>query len=437
MTDTRDLPKENGATLGAEMYALAERLWPLNRSISGEGLRETLRILQEYVPELELIEVPTGTQAFDWTVPEEWQVSEAWIADEDGNRLIDFADNNLHLVGYSVGVDKTLSLEELQPHLHSLPEQPEAIPYVTSYYERNWGFCLSQNQRDTLEPGNYRVRIDARHFEGSITLAEAVFPGETDEEIFFSTYCCHPSMANNELSGPCVATALARIIRNMPERRLTYRFVFVPETIGSLAYLSRKLQSLKDKVIAGFNLTCVGDERTWSYLPSRAGDTLADRVARHCLKHLAPEFKRYEWRHRGSDERQYCAPGVGLPVATVTRSKFHEYPEYHTSLDRLGRTVTAQGLGETIGFFAALMRCLEANRSPQAMVKGEPQLGARGLYPGTSKIGSVVSVWPYLEILTWADGRHDLIDIAEHSGIPAWDLIGPLQSLVGEGLVSV
>ena len=436
MTDTSDLPKENGATLGAEMYALAERLWPLNRSISGEGLRETLQILQEYVPELELIEVPTGAQAFDWTVPEEWQVSEAWIADEDGNRLIDFADNNLHLVGYSVGVDKTLSLEELQPYLHSLPEQPEAIPYVTSYYERNWGFCLSQNQRDTLEPGNYRVRIDARHFEGSITLAEAVFPGETDEEIFFSTYCCHPSMANNELSGPCVATALARIIRNMPERRLTYRFVFVPETIGSLAYLSRKLQSLKDKVIAGFNLTCVGDERTWSYLPSRAGDTLADRAARHCLKHLAPEFKRYEWRDRGSDERQYCAPGVDLPVASVMRSKYHEYPEYHTSLDRLGQTVTAAGLDKTIGFYKTMIQVLESNCRPVASTRGEPQLGRRGLYANTSKVGSADAHSALLELLTWADGTNDLIDIAERSGLPAWKLLKPLQSLAQEGLVN-
>ena len=195
---------------GEAAFSLAERLWSLNRSISGEGLRETLRILQEFVPELELIEIPTGTRAFDWTVPEEWAVGEAWIADENGHRIVDFADNNLHLVGYSTGVDRIMSLDELQPHLHSLPDQPDAIPYVTSYYERNWGFCLSQNQRDALEPGSYRTRIDARHFEGSITLAEAVFPGETDEEIFFSTYCCHPSMANNELSGPCVATALAR-----------------------------------------------------------------------------------------------------------------------------------------------------------------------------------------------------------------------------------
>ncbi len=435
MSDTRDSSSESVITQGAEIYALAERLWPLNRSISGEGLRETLRILQEFVPELELIEVPSGTRAFDWTVPEEWEIREAWIEDEDGNRIIDFADNNLHLVGYSTGVDQTMSLDELQPHLHSLPEQPEAIPYVTSYYERNWGFCLSQNQREALVPGNYRVRIDARHFGGSITLAEAVFPGKTGDEVLFSTYCCHPSMANNELSGPCVAAALAGIIRKMPERRLSYRFVFVPETIGSLAYLSRNLESLKKKVISGFNLTCLGDERAWSYLPSRDGNTLADRVAQHCLKHLAPEFKRYEWRHRGSDERQYCAPGVDLPVASVMRSKYHEYPEYHTSLDRLGRTVTANGLADTVRLYKTMIEVMENNTRPTAVVLGEPQLGRRGLYARTSKAGSAEPSRAILELLTWADGTNDLIDIAERGRMPVWDLLGPLQILVNEGLV--
>jgi len=395
-----------------------------------------LRILQEFVPELELIEIPTGTRAFDWTVPEEWAVGEAWIADENGHRIVDFADNNLHLVGYSTGVDRIMSLDELQPHLHSLPDQPDAIPYVTSYYERNWGFCLSQNQRDALEPGSYRTRIDARHFEGSITLAEAVFPGETDEEIFFSTYCCHPSMANNELSGPCVATALAQYVSGLRKRRYTYRFVFVPETIGSIAYLARNLTHLQASVQAGFNLTCVGDERAWSYLPSRDGNTLADRIAQHCLKHLAPEFKRYEWRDRGSDERQYCAPGVDLPVASVMRSKYHEYPEYHTSLDRLGQTVTATGLAQTIEFYETMIGVLENNCRPVATVRGEPQLGKRNLYAGTSQVGSSAPSRLLLELLTWADGDNDLIDVGERSGVPAWELTKPLASLQEVGLIA-
>lgn len=425
---------QSSLSKASEIYALAERLWPLNRSISGDGLRKTLQILQEFLPELDLIEIPTGTRAFDWTVPEEWEVRSAWIEDESGNRIVDLSENNLHLVGYSIGIDQVMSLEELQPHLHSLPDQPEAIPYVTSYYERNWGFCLAHRQRQSLRPGNYRVYIDARHFDGAISLGEAIFPGDSDEEIFFSTYCCHPSMANNELSGPCVATALAQSVSEMGKRRYTYRFVFVPETIGSIAYLARNLNHLRATVQAGFNLTCVGDERAWSYLPSRNSATLADRVALHCLKHLAPGFKRYQWRERGSDERQYCAPGIDLPVASVMRSKYHEYPEYHTSLDRLGETVTLNGLGQTIEFYSRMVALLESNCCPVATVLGEPQLGKRGLYAGTSKIGSAASSRSLLEVLTWADGSHDLIEIADRAGLPAWDLIEPLRTLADHGL---
>jgi aminopeptidase-like protein len=240
---------------GERMHALARRLWPLNRSISGSGLRETLDIIGEQLPGLRRIEVPSGTRVLDWIVPDEWRIDDAWLEAPDGTHVLELADHNLHVVGYSEGVDRTLDLNELQPHLHSLPDQPDAIPYVTSYYRRTWGFCLSERQRSRLVPGRYRARIEATHFPGSISLAELRIPGRSESEVLLSTYCCHPSMANNELSGPCLATELARWLQDMPERRYSYRIIFVPEMIGSVAYLDGHLDELREKVVAGFNLT--------------------------------------------------------------------------------------------------------------------------------------------------------------------------------------
>ncbi|MEO0766203.1 MAG: DUF4910 domain-containing protein [Pseudomonadota bacterium] len=421
--------------VGNWCHAFARRLWPISRSLTGPGTRETLQLLAQELPGLEIHSVPSGAAAFDWTVPDEWTVREAYIADENGDRVVDFKTSNLHLLGYSEPVDRSLSLEELDKHLYSLPEQPDAIPYVTSYYRRRWGFCMSQTQRDALRPGQYHVRIDADLAPGVMNYADLILPGQTDQEIFLSTYVCHPSMANNELSGPVVTAALAKWIMAMPDRRYTYRIVFIPETIGSILYLSKNLDAMKSRTFAGFNVTCIGDDRCYSYLPSRNGHTVSDRIAKHVLSHTAPDYKAYTWLDRGSDERQYCSPGVDLPVATIMRSKYAEYPEYHTSLDDLDSVVTPSGLA---GGFTALqnaLRILEQNFVPRVTTFGEPQLGKRGLYPDISSKGSADNVRVMMNMISYCDGQHSLLEIAEVLNVPFWTLQSLIAPLMDEGLV--
>ena len=272
--------------IGKMMYQWAVDLFPVCRSITGEGVRQTLNYLQGIVPSIQIKEVKSGEQAFDWIVPDEWTIRKAYIADENGNRIIDFKNNNLHLVSYSTPIDKWFKKEDLEQYLHSLPDQPDAIPYVTSYYSKNWGFCLSHKQKESLSPGNYHVVVDSDLKPGVLNYGELVLPGSTDKEILISTYICHPSMANNELSGPVVVTAIAKWLLSLENRYYTYRIIYVPETIGSIVYLSKNAEHLKENVIAGFNVTCVGDDRTFSFLPSRKGNTLADRVTEHVLKTL-------------------------------------------------------------------------------------------------------------------------------------------------------
>lgn len=424
-------------SIGDDIHGLAQELFPICRSLTGNGVRETLRILQRELPGLEIHEIPTGTKCFDWTVPDEWNVRDAYVLGPDGEKVIDFGDSNLHLVGYSEPVDTEMPLSELQAHLHSLPEQPDAIPYVTSYYERTWGFCLQHERRERLPEGTYRVKVDSSLEPGHLTYAELVLEGSSPDEVFLSTYVCHPSMGNNELSGPTVTCYLAKWLAAMTDRRFTYRIVFVPETIGSITYLSRGLYTLKERIRAGFNVSCVGDDRCYSYLPSRQGDTLADRVALHALRHHAGEFKRYTYLDRGSDERQYCAPGVDLPVCCMMRSKYGEYPEYHTSLDDLA-VVSPDGLGGAYQLFQRALECLEKNVTLQNTVVCEPQLGSRGLYPTTSKYGSVGDeVERMLNVLAYADGTRDLLALAEEIGEPMWELQDTVATLLEHGLVTV
>ncbi len=429
-----ELPEIDAAT-HALMYEWAGDLFPICRSLTGEGVRQTLKYLHRLIPGLRLQEVPTGTKCFDWEIPEEWNIRKAQLVGPDGRVVVDYQENNLHVLSYSTPVDIELTLEELQPHLYSSENQPDAIPYVTSYYRRRWGFCLTHRQRQALMPGRYRAVIDSTLSKGALTYGDLIIPGETDQEILLSTYVCHPSMANNELSGPVVLAALARWLLGLQRRRFTYRCVWVPETLGSIAYLSRNLSQMKSRTRAGFVVTCVGDERAYSYLPSRLGDTLADRAALHVLQYHAPDFHKYSFLDRGSDERQYCFPGVDLPVASVMRSKYNTYPEYHTSLDNMS-LISANGLGGAYEVYRRIVSLLEANLNYRVTTICEPRLGIRNLYPDLQRKEISDDVVPILNILAYADGNRDLIDLAEQIKLPFEKCISLLNELRGAGLVT-
>lgn len=422
-------------SLGEMMHEQCKTLFPIYRSITGDGFRQSLAILGERWSELKIVEIPTGTKSFDWDVPKEYNIKDAYIIAPNGEKICDFEQSNLHVLGYATPVNKVVSLEELQAHLFSLPEQPNAIPYITSYYKERWGFCIKHEEREKLVEGNYRVVIDSELKDGHLTYGELIIKGRTDKEIFLSTYLCHPSMANNELSGPVVTSALADWILSLTEREYTYRIVFIPETIGSITYLSRNLEVMQKNIIAGFNITCIGDDRCYSYLPSRDGHTLSDRAVIHALTYIDPEFKRYTWLDRGSDERQYCAPGVDLPVATVMRSKYGEYPEYHTSLDDLN-VVTATGLEGGFNAAKQAINIVENNVYLKVNVLGEPQLGKRGLYPNLSTKESGSTVRAMMNLISYCDGSKTLLDIAELIGEPFYKLENILKPLVEHGLIS-
>ena len=422
--------------IGDEIYQFAKELWPLNRSITGNGLRETLQKISKHLSKFEIKSVPSDTKVFDWTVPKEWDVKEAYIITPSGMKICDFSENNLHLVGYSIPFEGEISFEELKTHLHTLPDQPNAIPYVTSYYEERWGFCLSHEKFNTLERGIYKVVIKSRLFKGELNYGELLIKGKSEKEIFLSTYICHPSMANNELSGPCVLTFLAKWLQEIDFTNYSYRIIFIPETIGSITYLSQNYKEMKNKIIAGFNVSCIGDDRSYSYLPSRNGKTLSDLVAKHVLKWIDPNFNEYNWLDRGSDERQYCAPGIDLPIASIMRTKYGIYPEYHTSLDNLENVVTPGGLDGGYWAIRKAVEAIERNKNYKIDVLCEPQMGKRKLYANLSTKIRDKDTIQTMNFLSFCDGKNSLLNIADLLKIPIWELYELVEKLQSHSLIS-
>ncbi len=426
----------NNMSVGQKMYRLCEKMFPYCRSVTGDGVRRTLYDLQDICSELIIKEVPSGTKVFDWTVPKEWNIKSGWVKDSSGNTVIDFQENNLHILGYSLPVDKYVSLDELKEVVYTQPEQPEVIPYVTSYYKERYGFCMTEKQKKSLSKDTYHIFIDSELKDGYLTYGEIILPGESKEEILLSTYICHPSMANDELSGPSVAIYLAAWLKSLSYRHYTYRIVFIPETIGAITYLSKNFAQMKENTVAGFNIACVGDDRTYSYIASRYGNTLADRVAKNVLHFHYPDYKVYSYLDRGSDERQYNAPGVDLPVCSICRSKHGEYPEYHTSKDNLD-LISPAGLAGAFEVYQQCIMALEYNRKYKIQCLCEPQLGKRGLYPTISRYGSYNAVKTMMDFIAYADGNNDLLAISDRIGIPVKELIPVVKKLLGTELIKV
>ncbi|MEV7091833.1 DUF4910 domain-containing protein [Amycolatopsis sp. NPDC051045] len=416
---------------GAELHALVERLYPICRSITGDGVRQTLDIIGEHIA-LERHEVPTGTQVLDWTIPQEWNIRDAYVAAPDGTRVIDFQESNLHVVGYSVPISARMPLSELREHLHTLPDQPSWVPYRTSYYAPAWGFCLAQEKLDALPDGEYDVVIDSTLEDGSLTYAEHVVPGRVTDEVIVSCHVCHPSLANDNLAGIAVAVSLAQQLA-LSQPHYTYRFLFMPGTIGSITWLARNSSRI-EKVKHGLVLACAGDPGSLTYKKSRRDDAEIDRVLQHVLRsreHRVVDFSPY-----GYDERQFCSPGFNLGVGSLTRTPYAGYPEYHTSADNPG-FVSPSAMEDTLGALRDAFGVLDRNRryvnlSPY----GEPQLGKRGLYDSLggrsdAKQAQMAMLW----VLNLSDGDHSLLDIAERAGLP-FDLVDvAARALHDAGLV--
>lgn len=420
-----------------ELEKYFDRLWPITRSLTGNGNRESLKILSELI-EIKITEIPCGTQCFDWNVPPEWNIKEAWIKNSKGEKIVDFSKNNLHILGYSEPFQGNLSFEELKPHLYTLPDQPDLIPYLTSYYKRRWGFCISHNQFMELDKNDkYEIFIDSSLDEnGSMTIGEAVIKGKSEKEILFSTYICHPSLASNELSGPLVSAFIYRILKEQKELKYTYRFIFVPETIGSIHSLSVNGEYWKKNLQAGFVITCIGDDGKFTYKKSRRGNSFPDRAVEAILNQTESEFNIVEFFPSGSDERQYCSPGFNLPVGSLMRTMYGKYPEYHTSADNKD-FISFEAMEKSVLKHLEIIEVLERNEKYiNKMPFCEPQLGKRGLYPtlGSQK-GTEDFVTAMMWILNLTDGTNDLISISEKSKIPISQLIPVIDRLIENGIL--
>lgn len=420
--------------IGNRMLSLAGELYPICRSITGEGVRATLRRLAAEIP-LETIEVPSGTEVFDWTVPEEWNIRGAWIKDPSGRKIVDFAEHNLHVLGYSTAVNGRFSLTELKEHLFSLPAQPDLIPYRTSYYRKNWGFCVTHRLLESLADGEYEVFIDADHTQGHLSYGELVLPGATREEVLVSTHICHPSLANDNLAGNVVSVALAKHLMGL-DRRLTYRFLFIPGTIGSITWLARN----EDKVPHikhGLVITCAGDPGRVTYKETRDGDAPIDRAMRHVLRAGGGDHRIAPFHPYGYDERQFGSPGFNLAVGGLMRSQHGTFPEYHTSADNLG-FIIPECLADTLEKAVLAIEVLEHNaRYLNLKPKCEPRLGKYGLYGGgggqrSGDFDELALLW----VLNQSDGGRDLLSIAEKANMPFRKILTAARALEAAGLLA-
>jgi aminopeptidase-like protein len=416
---------------GVWMHDLMRELYPLPRSLTGNGVRQTLDVIGRELT-LELTEVPSGTQVYDWTVPREWNVREAWLADPSGRRVADFAESNLHLLAYSVPMRARMPLAQLRPHLFSDPERPTVVPFRTSYHHENWGFCIRHDELERLPEGEYQIVIDTTLEPGHLTYAECVLRGTSGEEILFSTYIDHPSLCNDNLSGVVLTAALAKAVAKRT-RRHTYRFLFSPATLGPLCWLAANEDRL-GRIRAGLVASCVGDGGDMTYKRSRRGDALVDRAVEHVLRHSGAPFELRDFSPLGGDERQFCSPGFDLPVGSLSRSPADEFPGYHSSADDL-ELVRPEFLADSLGRYLAVVEVLEGNAAYLNLnPKGEPQLGRRGLYRQVG--GGSFSEAPLLWVLNLSDGRHDLLTVAERSGMPFVKVRDAAETLLEQGLLA-
>ncbi len=427
------LKSEELREIGEDMHRMIVELYPICRSITGNGYRQTMRRIQEIIP-ISIHEVPSGTEVFDWTIPKEWNIRDAYVTGPSGKKVIDFKQHNLHLMQYSVPVRLKMPLQELKHHLYSLPDHPEWIPYRTSYYKENWGFCLSQKQLDSLEEGEYEVVIDSSLEEGHLTFGEYRIQGESDEEVLLSCHCCHPSLCNDNLSGIALISRLAEILRGL-SLRYSYRFLFIPGAIGSITWLSKN-EEVTSRIKHGLVVTGVGDSGIVHYKKSRRGDAEIDRVVQYVLKHSGKPYQVRDFSPYGYDERQYCSPGFNLPVGSLTRSPHGSYPQYHTSADDLS-FVSTGALVDSLSIYLEVVRVLENNRRYQNLnPKCEVRLGKRGLYRTIGgEIGQPINELTLLWVLNLSDGSNSLLDISERSGLPFDDLESAAGALLGKGLL--
>tara|TARA_Y100000589_G_scaffold320764_1_gene351048 strand:- start:374 stop:1687 length:1314 start_codon:yes stop_codon:yes gene_type:complete len=422
-------------SLGSDMHDLLCGLFPICRSITGRGVRETLKIIQGKVP-LTTHEVPSGTRCFDWVVPDEWNINDAYVKDKQGRRVIDFNESNLHVVNYSKPFEGELTLEELRERVFTHPHLANAIPYVTSYYKRTWGFCMRQSDFDRLGSGPFKAKIDSTLKPGVLNYGELLIPGETDQEILLASNICHPSMANNELAGPVLLTYLAKWLLESPSRRYSYRILWLPETIGAICYLSKHAEQLREQVIAGYQVVCTGGPGPLAYVQSRNGRALVDRVTTHVLHRFDHQYEIKPFRYRGSDERQWNSPGIDLPIGMLAKSKFEEYPEYHTSLDDLS-FVRAEYLQTSFDAYARCLQALERNDYYQMLTPCEPKLDKLGLW---NTVGGHTPTHADMTqllfaLIAYCDGEHDLIEIADMHDIPVWDFYPLVDQLVEGGIL--